>query len=110
MERFLLLQQIVEHQLVGKNVVTTRRPMHRAFLGRAFQVSSFAGRGSDFACDEHGLLSYFSLRVTNATAEGFNSRIQSIKSTARGFRSFKNYRLRTLFYCEKLDLMPKISH
>ncbi len=57
-----------------------------------------------------GLLSYFRHRVTNATAEGFNSRIQTIKSAARGFRSFKNYRLRILFYCGKLDLMPKTTH
>jgi len=57
-----------------------------------------------------GLLSYFRHDVTNATAEGFNSRIQSIKSSARGFRSFKNYRLRILFYCGKLDLMPQGCH
>lgn len=57
-----------------------------------------------------GILSYFRHRVTNATAEGFNSRIQSIKSAARGFRSFVNYRLRILFYCGKLDLMPDGCH
>ncbi len=55
-----------------------------------------------------GLLSYFGHYVTNALTEGFNSKIQSIKSAARGFRSFKNYRLRILFYCGKLDLMPLI--
>lgn len=53
-----------------------------------------------------GLLSYFRQRVTNAVSEGFNSRIQSIKSAARGFRAFANYRARILFYCGKLDLMP----
>jgi transposase len=53
-----------------------------------------------------GLLSYFRQRVTNAVSEGFNSRIQSIKSAARGFRAFANYRLRILFYCRKLDLQP----
>jgi transposase len=57
-----------------------------------------------------GLLSYFRHRVTNATAEGFNSRIQSIKSAARGFRKFANYRLRILFYCGKLDVMPDTCH
>ena len=53
-----------------------------------------------------GLLSYFRQRVTNAVSEGFNSRIQSIKSAARGFRAFANYRARILFYCGKLDLAP----
>lgn len=57
-----------------------------------------------------GLLNYFDHRVTNATSEGFNSRIQSIKSAARGFRNFENYRTRILFYCGKLDLMPNLTH
>ena len=57
-----------------------------------------------------GLLSYFRHRVTNAISEGFNSRIQSIKSAARGFRNFTNYRTRILFYCGKLNLMPDNCH
>jgi transposase len=57
-----------------------------------------------------GLLNYFDHRVTNAMSEGFNSRIQSIKSAARGFRKFENYRIRILFYCGKLELMPELSH
>ena len=56
-------------------------------------------------------LTYFRHGITNAMSEGFNSRIQSIKSQARGFRSFANYRTRILFYCGKLKLMPAgISH
>ena len=58
----------------------------------------------------NGLLSYCSHRVTNAISEGFNSRIQSIKSSARGFRNFENYRLRILFYCGKLDMAPENCH
>lgn len=53
---------------------------------------------------EH-VLSYFRHRITNALSEGFNSRIQTIKSNARGFRAFENYRTRILFYCGKLNLM-----
>jgi len=53
------------------------------------------------------ILSYFRHRITNAMSEGFNSRIQSIKSQARGFRAFENFRTRILFYCGKLDLLPK---
>ncbi len=34
------------------------------------------------------------------------SKIQSIKSAARGFRNFKNHRPRILFFCGKLDLYP----
>lgn len=56
------------------------------------------------------ILSYFRYRITNATSEGYNSKIQSIKSAARGFRAFENYRTRILFYCGKLDLKPELSH
>ena len=57
------------------------------------------------------ILSYFRHRITNAMSEGFNSRIQSIKSQARGFRAFENFRTRILFYCGKLDLLPeKVTH
>jgi transposase len=57
------------------------------------------------------IVSYFRHRITNAATEGFNSRIQSIKSQARGFRAFRNYRIRILFYCGKLDLLPDgITH
>ena len=45
-------------------------------------------------------------RITNAAAEGFNSIIQTLKANARGFRSFDNFRIRILFFCGKLDLMP----
>lgn len=57
-----------------------------------------------------GLLAYFRHRITNAQSEGFNSRVQAIKSAARGFRSFENYRIRILFYCGKLELLPEASH
>ncbi len=54
------------------------------------------------------LLSYFRHRITNATSEGFNSVIQALKYAARGFRSFRNYRTRILFFCGKLDLTPRL--
>lgn len=55
------------------------------------------------------LLTYFKHHITNATSEGFNSRIQAIKANARGFRNFENYRTRILFFCGKLDLLPAIQ-
>lgn len=52
------------------------------------------------------LLSWFEHRITNAMSEGFNSRIQTLKANARGFRNFENYRTRILFFCGKLALKP----
>ena len=53
-----------------------------------------------------GLYSYIEHPITNAVTEGLNSRIQSLKSAARGFRSFANYRIRILFFCGGLNLQP----
>lgn len=52
------------------------------------------------------ILTYFDSYITNAFSEGINSKIQAIKANARGFRSFKNYRIRILFFCGKLSLLP----
>jgi transposase len=52
------------------------------------------------------LLTYLKHHITNAVTEGLNSKIQSIKAAARGFRNFRNYRIRILFFCGKLDLYP----
>lgn len=55
------------------------------------------------------ILTWFTSPISNSTSEGFNSRIQAIKSAARGFRIFEHYRIRILFFCGKLDLKPSPS-
>lgn len=52
------------------------------------------------------ILTYLRHQITNAMMEGFNSKIQSIKANARGFRNFANYRMAILFYCGRLSLYP----
>ena len=44
--------------------------------------------------------------ITKAVTEWLNSKIQSLKAAARGFRNCRNYRTRILFFCGKLDLYP----
>jgi transposase len=53
------------------------------------------------------IVTWFRHRISNGPTEGFNSRIQSIKSAARGFRSFKNYRTRILFLLRKDQAQPR---
>lgn len=53
-----------------------------------------------------GIMAYLKHKITNAPAEGLNSKIQNIKSNARGFRNFQNYRIAILFHCGKLNLYP----
>jgi len=55
------------------------------------------------------ILTYLRHRITNAVAEGVNSKIQQVKSAARGFRNFENYRTAILFFCGKLDMYPQES-
>ncbi len=52
------------------------------------------------------ILTYLQHPITNAKAEGMNSKIQSIKAAARGFRNIENYRISILFHCGKLNLYP----
>jgi len=53
-----------------------------------------------------GLFAYFKHRISNAVAEGLNSKIQLIKAGARGFRNFRNYRTAILFHCGGLNMRP----
>ena len=55
------------------------------------------------------LLTYLKHHITNAVTEGLNSKIQSLKAAARCFRNFRNYRIRILFFCGKLNLYPLYS-
>ena len=55
------------------------------------------------------ILTYLQHRITNAAAEGINSKIQQVKSAARGFRNFENYRIAILFFCGKMDMYPQES-
>jgi transposase len=54
----------------------------------------------------HGILSYFRHRITNAGAEGLNSRIQAIRVNARGFRNRGHFKTAIFFHCGGLDLYP----
>lgn len=54
------------------------------------------------------LLNYFKYRITNATAESLNSKIQWIKYMSRGFRSREGFRRAILFHCGGLNLHPEL--
>ncbi len=55
---------------------------------------------------EAGLLSYFAHRITNAGAEGLNSRIQAIKVSARGYRNREHFKTAIYFHLGGLQLYP----
>ena len=53
-----------------------------------------------------GILNYLKWRITNAYGEAVNALIQEIKTVARGFRKFDNFRIAILFFLGKLELNP----
>jgi transposase len=53
------------------------------------------------------VVSYCRHFITNAVAEGLNSKIMSIKRRARGFRNKTNFKTAIFFYCGGLDLQPR---
>jgi transposase len=54
------------------------------------------------------VLTYFDHRVTSATCEGMNNRIQAIKHQAFGFRNRDHFRTAIFFHCGGLDLRPAL--
>lgn len=56
------------------------------------------------------VMTYFRHRITNAVAEGINSKIQGIKKRAYGFRNKANFKTAIYFHCGGLSLYPTHSN
>ena len=54
----------------------------------------------------HNVLTYFSHRITNAVAEGLNSKIATIQKRACGFRNYSHFKTAVYFHCGGLNLYP----
>lgn len=52
------------------------------------------------------VLSYFAHRITNAVSEALNSKIQTIKKMAYGFRNLEHFKTAIYFHCGGLQLYP----
>jgi len=55
------------------------------------------------------ILNYVRHRITNAVSEGLNSKIQTIKKKAYGFRNRENFKTAIFFHCGGLNLYP-VTH
>ena len=53
------------------------------------------------------VVSYCTHKITNAVAEGMNSKIMSIKRRVGGYRNPQNFKIAIYFYCGGLDLYPQ---
>ena len=57
----------------------------------------------------YGIMNFFKHRITNAMAEGINSRIETMWKAACGFRNKARMRIAILFHFGDLDLYP-VTH
>ena len=60
-----------------------------------------------FSRHESGIINAMYLNKNNSMAERLNGKIQEIKLTARGYRTFENFKSAILFFHGKLDLYPQ---
>lgn len=52
------------------------------------------------------VLTYFTHRITNAVAEGLNSKIATVQKRACGYRNPDNFKIAIYFHCGGLNLYP----
>lgn len=55
------------------------------------------------------IMTCFKHRISNATAEGLDSKIQMVKEMACGFRNREHYKMAIYFHCDGLNLYPRVS-
>jgi transposase len=55
----------------------------------------------------YNIFTFFTHRITNATTESLNGRIQRVKRAAHGYRNVENFKTAIYFHCGGLDLYPK---
>lgn len=57
------------------------------------------------------VLTYFAHRITNAVAEGLNSKIATVQKRACGYRNPDNFKIAVYFHCGGLNLYPaSVTH
>ena len=57
------------------------------------------------------VLTYFKHRITNAVAEGLNSKIATVQKRACGYRNPDNFKIAVYFHCGGLNLYPaSVTH
>jgi len=55
------------------------------------------------------ILTYFHYRITNAVSEGLNSKIETIRKMAYGYRNREHFKTAIYFHCGGLNLYP-VTH
>ena len=80
-----------------------KRWYYRASHSRLEPVRKVAGMMKHYL---YGILSYFRHHITNAVAEGLNSKIATVQKMAYGYRNKEHLKTAIYFHCGNLKLYP----
>lgn len=89
--------------------LTWAKKFFRSWFGWATRSRLEPMRRVAYLLRDHlpNILTYCQHQVTNAVAEGLNSKIMGIKRRAGGYRNLENFKTAIYFYCGGLDLHPR---
>jgi transposase len=105
--RAMMLRETLQDILAGEDAPSLRWWVTRA---RRARLEPFRKLADSVMEHWEGIVAFLETRVTNGVMEAINGLLQLAKRMARGFRSFRNFRLMALLKAGKLRLnLPSLS-
>lgn len=105
--RAMMLRETLQDILAGEDAEALRWWVTRA---RRARLQPFKKLADSIMEHWEGIVAFLETRVTNGVIEAVNGLLQLAKRLARGFRSFRNFRLMALLKAGKLALnLPQLS-
>jgi transposase-like protein len=103
-------ETVVATYLAGANTLWAERHWTRwYFWATHSRLTPVIGTARLIQRHLPNVLTFFAHRITNAVSEGLNSKIQTIKKMAYGFRNREHFKTAIYFHCGGLDLYP-VTH
>jgi transposase len=105
--RAMMLRETLQDILAGEDPEALRWWVTRA---RRSRLAPFRKLADSVMEHWEGIVAFLETRVTNGVIEAINGLLQLAKRLARGFRSFRNFRLMALLKAGRLQLqLPALS-
>jgi transposase len=105
--RAMMLREALQDVLAGEDAAMLRWWVTRA---RRARLAPFRKLADSIMEHWDGIVAFLETRVTNGVIEAINGLLQLAKRMARGFRSFRNFRLMALLKAGRLQLhLPSLS-
>lgn len=105
--RAMMLRETLQDILAGEDPASLRWWVTRA---RRARLEPFRKLADSVMEHWEGIVAFLETRVTNGVIEAINGLLQLAKRMARGFRSFRNFRIMALLKAGRLQLrLPALS-